>query len=177
MDTCWSPRPSRKLACSGTRSEGTFSSCSCSGSSCWVLLLEVFSGWELLLWMSRAERSGNALSQQSQTKRWNLLMQRRRLVSHQTCGGAASVRGRGLRRAPAGGGGEEEHLCDVGELFAGEVDERQVVEAGGDGGVVLDEGAPVGVLGEELVDPRVVTQQPPVGSERQAAEVTPAKTP
>lgn len=62
------------------------------------------------------------------------------------------------------------------KLFAGEVDEGQVVEAGGDGGVVLDEGAPVGVLGEELVDPRIVTQQPAVGSERQAAEVTPTKT-
>lgn len=65
----------------------------------------------------------------------------------------------------------------MGKLLAGEVDERQVVEAGGDGGVVLDEGAPVGVLGEELVDPCVVTQQTTVGSERQAAEVTPAETP
>lgn len=63
------------------------------------------------------------------------------------------------------------------KLFAGEVDEGQVVEAGGDGGVVLDEGPPIGVLGEELVDPRVVTQQTTVGSERQAAEVTPTETP
>lgn len=63
------------------------------------------------------------------------------------------------------------------KLFAGEVDEGQVVEAGGDGGVVLDEGAPVGVLGEEFVDRRIVTQQTAVGSERQAAEVTPTKTP
>lgn len=62
------------------------------------------------------------------------------------------------------------------KLLAGEVDEGQVVEAGGDGGVVLDEGAPAGVLREQLVDPRVVTQQTAVGSERQAAEVTPANT-
>lgn len=62
------------------------------------------------------------------------------------------------------------------KLLAGEVDEGQVVEAGGDGGVVLDEGAPAGVLGEELVDPRIVTQQTAVGSEGQAAEVAPANT-
>lgn len=68
------------------------------------------------------------------------------------------------------------YLCDVGKLLAGEVDEGQVVEPGGDGGVVLDEGPPAGVLGEELVDPRIVTQQTAVGSERQAAEVTPANT-
>lgn len=68
------------------------------------------------------------------------------------------------------------HLGDVGKLFAGEVDERQVIEAGGDGGVVLDEGAPAGVLREDLVHPGIVAQQTPVGSERQAAEVTPAKT-
>lgn len=63
------------------------------------------------------------------------------------------------------------------KLFAGEVDEGQVVEAGGDGGVVLDEGAPVGVLGEQFVDRSIVTQQTAVGSERQATEVTPTKTP
>jgi len=64
----------------------------------------------------------------------------------------------------------------VSELLAGEVDEGQVVEAGGNGGVVLDEGPAVGVLGEELVNPRIVTQQPAVGSERKAAEITPAET-
>lgn len=62
------------------------------------------------------------------------------------------------------------------ELLAGEVYEGQVVEAGGDGGVVLDEGAAVGVLGEQLVNPGVVTQQTAVGSERQAAEIAPANT-
>lgn len=61
------------------------------------------------------------------------------------------------------------------ELLAGEVYEGEVVEAGGDGGVVLDEGAAAGVLGENLMNPRVVAQQTTVSSERQAAEITPAK--
>lgn len=65
----------------------------------------------------------------------------------------------------------------MGKLFAGEVDESQVIEAGGNGGVALDEWAPIGVLRKELVDPCIVTQQTTVGSERQAAEVTPTKTP
>lgn len=65
------------------------------------------------------------------------------------------------------------HLCDVSKLLAGEIDEGQVVEAGGDGGVVLDERAPTGVLGEQLVDPSVVTQHTAVCPERQAAQVTP----
>lgn len=68
------------------------------------------------------------------------------------------------------------YLRDVSKLLAGEVDEGQVIEAGGDGGVVLDEGPPAGVLGEQLVDPCIVTQQTAVGSERQAAEITPANT-
>lgn len=51
------------------------------------------------------------------------------------------------------------------KLLAGEVDEGEVVEAGGDGGVVLDEGASVWILGEELMDPRVVTQQSSVSPE------------
>lgn len=68
------------------------------------------------------------------------------------------------------------YLCDVSELLAGEVDEGQVVEAGGDGRVVLDEGAAAGVLGKQLVNARIVTQQTTVGSERQAAEVTPTST-
>ena len=49
------------------------------------------------------------------------------------------------------------YLCDQVKLVAGEVDEGQVVEAGGDGRVVLDERAPARVLGEELVDASVVT--------------------
>lgn len=57
------------------------------------------------------------------------------------------------------------HLCNVSELLAGEVDEGQVVEAGGDGGVVLDEGVSVGVFWEELVNPSVVAQQAAVSSE------------
>lgn len=61
------------------------------------------------------------------------------------------------------------------ELLAGEVDEGQVVEARGDGGVVLDEGPAARVLGEELVDRRVVTQEAAVRTEGHAAEVTPAK--
>lgn len=68
------------------------------------------------------------------------------------------------------------YLSDVSKLLAGEVDEGQVVEAGGDGGVVLDEGAAAGVLGEQLVNPRIVTQQTTVGSEREAAEITPTNT-
>lgn len=60
------------------------------------------------------------------------------------------------------------------ELLAGEVNEGQVVEAGGDRGVVLDEGPPAGVLREQLVDPRVVTQHTAVSSEGQAAQITPA---
>lgn len=61
------------------------------------------------------------------------------------------------------------------ELLAGEVDEGQVVEAGGDGGVVLDEGPAAGILGEELMNTCVVTQQAAVSSERKAAEITPEK--
>lgn len=60
------------------------------------------------------------------------------------------------------------------KLLAGEIDKGQVVEAGGDGGVVLDEGAAIRVLRKELMNPRVVTQQTAVGSERKAAEITPA---
>lgn len=64
-------------------------------------------------------------------------------------------------------------LCNVRKLLAGEVDEGQVIEAGGDGGVVLDERAATGVLGKELMDARVVTQQTAVSSERKAAGITP----
>lgn len=67
------------------------------------------------------------------------------------------------------------YLRDVSELLAGEVYEGQVVEAGGDGGVVLDEGPAAGVLREQLMNPGVVTQQTTVGSERQAAEITPGR--
>lgn len=130
----------------------------------------------MVLCRSRAERSGNALSQQSQTNRWNLLMQRRRFVSHQTCEDRRA--GYTLTLTPDGqqSRGAASYLCDVSKLLAGEVDEGQVVEAGGDGGVVLDEGVPVGVLGEELVNAGVVTQQTTMGSERQAAEITPTNT-
>lgn len=69
-----------------------------------------------------------------------------------------------------------QYLCDVSKLLAGEIYEGQVIEAGGDGGVVLDEGAAVGVLGENLVNPRIVTQQTTVSSEGQAAEITPTNT-
>lgn len=69
-----------------------------------------------------------------------------------------------------------EHLCNVRKLLAGEVDEGQVIEAGGDRGVALDERAAAGVLGEELMNPRIVTQQTAVGSERKAAEIAPANT-
>lgn len=62
------------------------------------------------------------------------------------------------------------------KLLAGEIDKGQVVEASGDGGVVLDEGVAIGVLGEGFMNPRVVTQQTAVGSERKAAEITPADT-
>lgn len=62
------------------------------------------------------------------------------------------------------------------KLLAGEIDEGQIVEAGGDGGVVLDEGVAAGVLRKELMNPRVMTQQTAVGSERKAAEITPANT-
>lgn len=61
------------------------------------------------------------------------------------------------------------------ELVAGEVDEGQVVEAGGDGGVVLDEGPPAGVQGEELMHGSVVAQQAAVRPERQAAQVAPGQ--
>jgi len=61
----------------------------------------------------------------------------------------------------------------VGELLAGEVDEGEVVEAAGDGWVVLDEGPAAGVLGEELVPGGVVVQQAAVRAERYAAQVTP----
>lgn len=70
----------------------------------------------------------------------------------------------------------DEHLCNVRKLLAGEVNEGQVIEAGGDRGVALDERAAAGVLGEELMNPRIVTQQTTVGSERKAAEITPANT-
>lgn len=65
------------------------------------------------------------------------------------------------------------YLSNLSELLAREVNEGQVIEASGDGGVVLNEGAAVGVLREELMDPRVVTQQTTVGSERKAAKITP----
>ena len=61
----------------------------------------------------------------------------------------------------------------MGELLAGEVDEGEVVEAAGDGGVGLDEGPAGGVLGEELVHGGVVAQQAAVRAERHAAQVTP----
>lgn len=50
------------------------------------------------------------------------------------------------------------------KFLAGEVNEGQVVEARGDGRVILDEGAATGVLGEELMNCSIVTQQPAVGS-------------
>lgn len=61
------------------------------------------------------------------------------------------------------------------ELVAGEVDEGQVVEAGGNGGIVLDEGPPTWVQGEELVNCSVVAQQAAVRPERQAAQVAPGQ--
>lgn len=61
------------------------------------------------------------------------------------------------------------------KLLAGEVDEGQVVEAGGDGGVVLDEGPAAGILGEDLMNACVMAQHAAVGSERKAAEITPGK--
>lgn len=57
------------------------------------------------------------------------------------------------------------YLRDVRELVAGEVDEGQVVETGGDGGVVLDEGPPTRVQWEELVNSSVVAQQAAVRPE------------
>lgn len=74
------------------------------------------------------------------------------------------------------GGVTGAYLCNVRKLLAGEVDEGQVIEAGGDGGVVLDERAATGVLGEELMNARIMTQQTPVSSERKTAEITPAMT-
>ncbi len=64
----------------------------------------------------------------------------------------------------------------MGKLLAGEVNESQVIEASGDGGVVLDKGPAAGVLWEELVNPGIVTQQTTVGAERKAAEITPTRT-
>lgn len=66
------------------------------------------------------------------------------------------------------------HLCNMSKLLAGEVDEGQVVEAGGDGRVVLDEGAAVQVLRKDLMNPCIVAQQTSVGSERKTAEIAPA---
>lgn len=57
--------------------------------------------------------------------------------------------------------------------MAGEVNEGQVVEARGDGGVVLDEGPSAGVYGQLLVNASVVPQQATVGPEGEAAQVTP----
>lgn len=71
-----------------------------------------------------------------------------------------------------GGGG---YLCNVSKLLAGEVDEGQVVESGGDRRVVLDERAAAWILWEELMNPGVVAQQPAVGSEGQAAEIAPTR--
>lgn len=62
------------------------------------------------------------------------------------------------------------------KLLAGEVNEGQVIEAGGDGRVVLNEGVTAGVLRKQLMNPSVVAQQTAVGSERKAAEITPANT-
>lgn len=66
------------------------------------------------------------------------------------------------------------YLRDAGKLPTGEVGEAQVVEAGGDGGVALDERPPRGVPGELPVDQRVVTQQAAVRAEGDAADVAPA---
>lgn len=62
------------------------------------------------------------------------------------------------------------------KFLAGEIDEGQIVEASGNGGVVLDEGAATGVLRKEFMNPCIVTQQTTVCSERKAAEITPANT-
>ena len=51
------------------------------------------------------------------------------------------------------------YLRDAGKLPTGEVGEAQIVEAGRDGGIVLDERPPHRVPGELLVDQRVVAQQ------------------
>lgn len=67
------------------------------------------------------------------------------------------------------------YLRDAGKLPTGEVGEAQVVEAGGDGGVVLDERPSHRVPGELLVDQRVVAQQASVRAEGDAADITPAR--
>lgn len=83
-------------------------------------------------------------------------MQRRKFVSHQTWTTYIVVNKRRPWPRPQSWGSA--YLRNLSKLLAGEVDEGQVVEAGGDGGVVLDERAAVGVLGEEFVNPRVVAQ-------------------
>lgn len=67
------------------------------------------------------------------------------------------------------------YLRDAGKLPTGEVGEAQIVEAGGDGGVVLDERPPHRVPGELLVDQRVVAQQAAVCAKGDAADVAPAR--
>ena len=61
----------------------------------------------------------------------------------------------------------------MGKLAAGEVDESQIIEPGGDGGVVLDEWVSAGVRGQQFVDGGVVAQHAAVGTERDATQVTP----
>lgn len=59
------------------------------------------------------------------------------------------------------------------KLFGREVDEGKIIEASGDGGVVLDEGTTAGILGEDFMNRGVVTQQATVSSKREATEITP----
>ena len=67
------------------------------------------------------------------------------------------------------------YLRDAGKLPTGEVGEAQVMEAGGDGRVVLDERPSQRVPGELPVDQCIVAQQAAVCAKGDAADVAPAR--
>lgn len=79
LEVCCRPRQPRKESSSG----GVVSACSAPGEGGGGSGSLSF-GWWVSLCRSRAERRGKALSHRSHTKRWTLLVHRRRLVSHHT---------------------------------------------------------------------------------------------
>ena len=94
--------------------------------------------------------------------------------------GRPSPKGSFLRRACLGWGSwvppwPMAYLRDAGKLPTGEVGEAQVMEAGGDGRVVLDERPSQRVPGELPVDQCIVAQQAAVCAKGDAADVAPAR--